>query len=302
VLNIVEDLGTFLMFVGGGTFLLAFGQIYWAKFRQQGLVTGGLYRVARHPQYVALAILGLGTLLIWPRYLVLVMYVTMLFLYVLLARWEEEQCARQFGTYRAYQERTGTFWPRRSSMTRSRLGSRSGGQRVAMAVTSYAVIMSAALALAYQLRAYSLSHVSSLYTENMAVLSPAILSAEELSAALRVAMADDKVKDSLAAAGPTAKLLVYVVPVEWRLPDLPLERDPVGGHHTPRGFDRRLYKILFTKVRAHDPTVTGRDIVAKAYGLDPIILAKVNTEAGQVTAIDTPPEHVRWGDIPTPLF
>ena len=42
--------------------------------------------------------------------------------------------------------------------------------------------------------------------------------------------------------------------------------------------------------------------MAKAYGLDPIILAKVNIEAGQITAIETPPVHVRWGDIPTPLF
>jgi len=24
--------------------------------------------------------------------------------------------------------------------------------------------------------------------------------------------------------------------------------------------------------------------------------------AGRVTAVDDPPRHVRWGDIPTPLF
>jgi hypothetical protein len=92
--------------------------------------------------------------------------------------------------------------------------------------------------------------------------------------------------------------------MEWELPDLPLEapRAGGGGHYVPSNFDRRLYKVLFTKVRAHDQTVTGRDIVAKAYGLEPIILAKVNTDTGQVTAIETPPAHVRWGDIPTPLF
>jgi len=89
--------------VGGAVFLLAFAQIYWAKSRQKGPVTGGAYAVARHPQYLALAIVGLGTLLIWPRYLVLIMYITMLFLYAILARWEEERCAQQFGAYRAYQ-------------------------------------------------------------------------------------------------------------------------------------------------------------------------------------------------------
>ena len=297
VLNALEGLGGFLMLVGGAGFLVAFGQIYWAKFRQQGLVTGGLYAVARHPQYVALAILGLGTLLVWPRYLVLIMYVTMLFLYVLLARWEEHGAAEQFGGYRAYRERTGRFWPRRA-----RLRPASGGRTVAMALALYVLVMAGALALAHQAREYSLSRVSSLYTETMAVLSPAVLTAGELGRALGVAMADDNVKNSLPGAGSTAKLLVYVVPVEWRLPDLPLERDSVGGHYTPRDFDRRLYKLLFTTVRAHDPTITGRDIVAKAYGLDPIVVARVNTESGQVTAIETPPEHVRWGDIPTPLF
>jgi len=303
-LNRLEDLGRLFVVVGGAVFLLAFAQIYWAKSRQKGLVTGGAYAVARHPQYLALAIVGLGTLLIWPRYLVLITYVTMLFLYAILARWEEERCAQQFGAYRAYQERTGMFWPRRFFREGPRLPSRSGGKRIAMVVTTYVMVMAAAIALGHRLRDYSLSCLSSLYTENMALLSPAVLTGEELSTALRVAMADDTVREGLTAAGRSVKLLVYVVPVEWELPDLPLEmaRDGAGGHYVPRDFDRRFYKVLFTKVRAHDQTVAGREIVARAYGLDPIILAKVNIETGQTTAIETPPAHVRWGDIPTPLF
>src|SRR4029453_19191429 len=79
-----------------------------AKLRGGRLTTGGLYRVARHPQYLGLAILGLGAFLVWPRVLVLVAYVTMLFLYGLLARWEETRCLEKFGEpYRAYQRRTG---------------------------------------------------------------------------------------------------------------------------------------------------------------------------------------------------
>ena len=70
----------------------------------------------------------------------------------------------------------------------------------------------------------------------------------------------------------------------------------------PGDFDRRLYKVLFSKARTHDQTASGREIVTKSYGLDPVILARVNTEANQTTGIETPPAHVRWGDIPTPLF
>ena len=111
-------------------------------------------------------------------------------------------------------------------------------------------------------------------------------------------------KETLDSAGPGAKLLVYVVPLEWRLADLPMEppRPDDRGHQVPADFDRDAYKVLFTRVRSHDPTIHGKEIVTRAYGRDPLLLVKVNTQQGQVTGIETPPPHVRWGDIPTPLF
>lgn len=40
----------------------------------------------------------------------------------------------------------------------------------------------------------------------------------------------------------------------------------------------------------------------RAYGREPLLLVHVNTETGTVTGVETPPPHVRWGDIPTPVF
>jgi hypothetical protein len=98
-------------------------------------------------------------------------------------------------------------------------------------------------------------------------------------------------------------LIIYVVPLEWRLPDLPLERDPLpGSHHQPTGFDRRHYQVLFTHARTHKPRASGPEIVLNAYGRDPIVVARVDISGPTVIAIETPPEHVRWGDIPTPMF
>ena len=98
-------------------------------------------------------------------------------------------------------------------------------------------------------------------------------------------------------------LIVYVVPLEWRLPDLPLERDPTPGpHHQPTGVDRRHYKVLFTQPRTHVPCAGGQEIVLKAYGRDSIVVARVDISRPAVTAVETPPAHVRWGDIPTPMF
>jgi hypothetical protein len=31
-------------------------------------------------------------------------------------------------------------------------------------------------------------------------------------------------------------------------------------------------------------------------------VARVDIAARRVTAVETPPAHVRWGDIPTPTF
>jgi len=166
-------------------------------------------------------------------------------------------------------------------------------------------VLGAVVAGGYGLRDYSLSKLSSLFTQNMAVLSPAVLDEQELRAALTVATSDGRVSKQLRLASARGKLLVYVVPLDWQLADLPMEvPDPDGprGHYQPRDFDRSLYKVLFTRVRTHHPEATGEDIVKQAYGRDPIVLVKVDTRRRRIIAIENTPPHVRWGDIPTPLF
>jgi protein-S-isoprenylcysteine O-methyltransferase Ste14 len=91
LLNALPALGGPLITVGAVLFAVGFVLVYGAKVRGRGLVTGGLYRVARHPQYLGLAIIGLGAFLLRPRVLVLVAYVTMLFLYQRLA--DGRRCA-----------------------------------------------------------------------------------------------------------------------------------------------------------------------------------------------------------------
>jgi hypothetical protein len=241
--------------------------------------------------------------LIWPRFLVLIAYVTMLFLYASLARWEEERSLAQFGeSYRAYQARTGMFLPQPLSERIPRILPMSGGRRVAAVLGLYVLLIAATVVLGLALRDYALAKISAFYTEDVAVLSPALLTDQELHAAYRTAMADVRVQEALRGADP-AKQLVYVVPVEWDLPDLPMERvHRSGGHYVPADFDRWHYKLLFTRVRTHAARPTGQDIVKTAYGRDPIALVKVDSAAGEVTGIDSPPPHVVWGDIPTPMF
>ncbi len=305
LLDAVKPWGFRLAGLGLLLFVLGVIQIYGAKLFLRREVTGGLYRISRHPQYAALALLGFGVLLIWPRFLVLLSFVTMLFLYFLLARWEEQLCLEKYGeSYREYMQRVGLFGPR---WLTSWIPSPPAwiARPTAIAVI-YLLASVLAVGAGRALRDYSLSHISSYYTENAAILSPAILEEAELRRAFELALTDAGVRDRLA--GSDAGWLVYVVPTSWYLPDLPIdswEETPTehrGGHTTPRDFDPGLYKVLFTKARTHVPSSRGREIVKTAYGREPVLRVRLDTRQREVTAIESPPANVVWGDIPTPLY
>ncbi|MFQ5751597.1 MAG: hypothetical protein ACE5HI_06320, partial [bacterium] len=74
VLNFINGFGRTLFSLGIIAFLIGAVQIYSAKLRRKGMVTGLLYRWIRHPQYLFLAIAGLGLLLFWPRFFILILY------------------------------------------------------------------------------------------------------------------------------------------------------------------------------------------------------------------------------------
>jgi len=104
--------GPILVVLGFALFLVGAGQIYWAKFRRSGLVTRGLYRFVRHPQYISLTLFGLGILLTWGRAITFIAFFIMMFLYYYLTKSEERTCIRLFGdAYERYRERTSFIMP-----------------------------------------------------------------------------------------------------------------------------------------------------------------------------------------------
>ena len=168
------------------------------------------------------------------------------------------------------------------------------------------MVLGASVGAAFGLRAYSVSKLSVLYFENSATISADFLSEKELDDIVQIVLADPAVQKQLHAAnGGVNTYLNYLVPFEWYLPDVPLEKIPEGfhGHHQPENYDRNLYKVLITKAKliTGEPTV-GPDIIKKAFGREPLLVAKVDKAKGKVIGIELPPPHVRWGDIPTPLF
>jgi methanethiol S-methyltransferase len=86
---------------------------YWSKDRSQArLVTQGIYRFIRHPQYTGFLLITGGMLVEWATLPLLIMYPILVVLYYRLARREESEMRAQFGAqYDEYMLRTGMFLP-----------------------------------------------------------------------------------------------------------------------------------------------------------------------------------------------
>jgi protein-S-isoprenylcysteine O-methyltransferase Ste14 len=106
-------LGYLLLFVGIGIFIQGWRELYRARQKKQ-LVTTGLYRFVRHPQYTGLFIGLFGEGVVhWPTLFSDGLFPIIVFAYYLLSRSEEKKVLEQFGDeYRAYQIEVPMFIPR----------------------------------------------------------------------------------------------------------------------------------------------------------------------------------------------
>lgn len=106
-------LGYTLLFIGIGIFIHGWRQLYHARQKNQ-LITTGLYRFIRHPQYSGLFIGLFGEGIVhWPTLFSVAIFPIIVLAYFLLARSEERKMLEQFGDeYRAYQASVPMFIPR----------------------------------------------------------------------------------------------------------------------------------------------------------------------------------------------
>ncbi len=107
--SVVIFLGLFLMSKGWSSIHSGNGE----------LVTDGIYRHVRHPQYLGLIVLTIGLLIQWPTIITLAMWPVLVLMYYRLAKREEKEAIEAFGErYEAYKQQTPMFWP---SIKRKRL-------------------------------------------------------------------------------------------------------------------------------------------------------------------------------------
>lgn len=101
--------GSLFIFIGFLGVYLGWREIYKSKGR---LVTWGIYRYIRHPQYTGLLLLTLGQMIQWPTILAAVLWPGLVVLYVRLSLKEEKIMRKIHGRhYDEYSRYTGRFLP-----------------------------------------------------------------------------------------------------------------------------------------------------------------------------------------------
>jgi len=213
-----------VLFVGGAlVFLGCAGQVYFHKLSRRGPALGGLYAWIRHPQYVALAITGLGLAILWPRFLTVVLWTVMVGLYYLLARDEERRMVAAFGDeYRAYMSRTGMFLPRGAERALARIpGPKSAAPR---AVIALVLLVALTIGSAFALRAYTVSQLP-LWSDGRVAVLP-VLSGDMMMLEHRMGdvLRMPEVESRLA--GGTGATLGYLVPVQYVMQGMIADTDP----------------------------------------------------------------------------
>ena len=107
---IVMTVSNVLLIIGMWLVMNGWERVY----QSQGeLVTDGVYRYVRHPQYTGIFIVTLGFMIQWPTLTTLILWPFVIAMYVRLAKQEEQDVLKEFPeAYREYMERTPMFFPR----------------------------------------------------------------------------------------------------------------------------------------------------------------------------------------------
>ncbi|MEW6428445.1 MAG: hypothetical protein AB1568_10460 [Thermodesulfobacteriota bacterium] len=320
-----------LLPIGLLLFLSAAVPLYWGRFTGKGVVQGSFYAKIRHPQYLFLAISGLGLLLYWPRFVILIMYVTMLYVYYLLARNEEGRMTREApGAYEEYLARTPMFLPGEPGGRLFRVLFGRIRPKAAGIAVSYVVALALAVGGAMLVRAYTVSVLPTVSAGDMTLLPVFPRPAAEVRA-LWAQLADrPEVKESGAN-------MVYILPSDFFLTALVTDEsrrfsyelddhlaEAMEWHRYKfKGGLGKFFKIFFTFVTTLGTTDSGYDIerlvlvkVTDRKGKPvpapdlfdlglrrlPVLVMDLDAEEHRLLTSMRPQARHKWGTMPMPTF
>lgn len=303
VITIITIIGIILSLVGFLIFIIGACQIYYSKLTKKGAVTGGLYKYIRHPQYTSFIVCSFGLLLLWPRYIVVIFFVLLLFGYYFLARAEEKECEAKYGeSFIEYEQQTGRFFPKFNKTHLSKTSSQKDNilHILVAFICTLIVFLGGALAL-NQLTIHSL--YSSL-KENSATISLSTLTETEIEEILTIAKENTDVQHFLANKAISQAELNYVMPTEWFAAEVPMNGiEYRKGHKSPQNYNPNFYKIIF--LGATVPEIinpSGVEILTKTNKTTPLVEVWVDLASKRVTDIKEMPDNIKYNGIPEAIY
>ncbi len=324
-LQLLRVTGSVLFVAGLAVFFVCALQVYVSKFRKRGPALKALYSLIRHPQYLSLTFCGIGLAILWPRFLVVVLWTVMVLVYYLLAKDEERRMLKQFPeSYKEYMERSGMFLPKRMERML-------GFSTVAGRIVLFVLLSSFAIGGAFLLRDYTIKQLP-LWSESNVVVLP-IMPEDEVMLEHRMADILDlgEVKSRLHSNEPC---LVYFMPVnyvmqgligdtggDWQLykqhHSISMITDfilhPSGhlaGHHSMHGDashsehgmgSTTVRRLIFVSVSSATPGKPFDPFAVNAIRT-PEFMLDVDVHTLRVVAVKNLPAETAWGKVPTPTF
>lgn len=311
-----RKLGIGLLVAGLAGFLVSAAQVYANKITGRSVAKGLLYRFVRHPQYLCLGVAGWGLLTVWPRFLPLVIWVTMLFLYAGLARFEERRMAERFGDdYLRWAERRDAFVPgspvrRLFEATFGRLRPRALGWAAA-----YAVCLTLALSLGFALRAYTRAHVATLWRpEHGAVVMSAWPKPNAwMAKVFEAAVNDARVRQRLEEARGEQPVVATILPPRYGMKGMYYILSPgeasATGHAgpemgvDPESVDEPVEVVLSRAEKAYRERLGLDEALDAGVRLIPLAVVSIAPARGEVTGVQIPLPQNRWGPgVVMPVF
>jgi protein-S-isoprenylcysteine O-methyltransferase Ste14 len=324
-LKFIRVMGSVLLVAGMAVFLFCAIQVYAHKLLKKGAALRGIYSLLRHPQYLGLGVAGLGLAILWPRFLVLVLWLVMLLLYYLLAVDEERRMLKAYPeTYAAYMEKTGMFLPR--TIERRVLPASIAGRGAA-----FVLVVALVLGGAFALRGYTVKHLALRSDANVVTLAvnpdDAAMMEHRLPEVLRLPEVRARTTEG-------KRYLVYFLPAnyimqgliadtggEWRLykqhHTISMITDwilhPFGhlteGHamHSPSGaavhpvaggMERRLVFVEVSGTAGQRPF----DVFAIGAERLPQFMLDVDIHSLAIRNLKDLPKETAWANVPTPVF
>ena len=309
-------LGEYLFYIGLVGFFVSAAPVYWAKLTRRGMVSGFIYAYIRHPQYLFFMLSAFGLLFIWPRMMMLVLFLVMSVFYFYLARFEERRMQAQYTDYSAYMRRTAMFIPGNPG---GRLFNLLFGwvpnPKLAqvMAVVSIVIV---AFASAIGLRDLSIENLSVAELPDQRILAISIFPHDEayLRDAVTKAIADDAVRNALERQGHVS-FTAHILPENYGMLGKFVS---INEHHEAeiinnfinrsslRGFlwgtESDDVKIVLSRIdKPGNRLVPLADIMDMSAKMTPVLIVDLNLPTGALTNL-TMIDTTYYGDVPQPIF